>query len=60
MILVARAAVEKLLKFVPVRNYKIQAPVLSNLVNYRGKSINNRLCTITQFLGTNTIVRHMP
>ena len=40
--------------------YKMQAPVLSNLVNNRGKSINNGLCTITQFLGTNTIVRHMP
>ena len=39
--------------------YKMQAPVLSNLVNNRGKSINTRLCTITQFLGTNTIVRPM-
>ena len=36
--------------------YKIQAPVLSNLVNHFWKTINNRKCTITQFSGTDTIV----
>ena len=36
--------------------YKIQAPVLSNLVNHFWKTINNRKCTITQIVGTNTIV----
>ena len=36
--------------------HKIQAPVLSNLVNHFWKTINNRKCTITQILGTDTIV----